>query len=134
MFNALNSNDELDIYCKNERKYHSRATRRVCKARFESDISANAAKEYMTALFFACRPDAGTQFSLTACMFSDASANAQSRAQAAEGEAGPKRDALSQEIWRVASEHEEFAQAILDYFELSQRYEAATGRRSDEED
>jgi len=54
--------------------------------------------------------------------------------RAAEGEAGPKRDALSQEIWRVASEHEEFAQVILDYFELSQRYEAATGRRSDEED
>jgi hypothetical protein len=66
-------------------------------------------------------------------MFSDASANAQTRAKAVEGEAGPKRDALSEEIWRVASEHDELAQAILDYFELSQQYDAATarGRRDD---
>lgn len=133
VFNALNSNDEFDILCRDERKYHSRTTRRVCKARFETDISANAAKEYMTALLFACRPAAGEQFSLTHCMFSDASENPRSRAQAVEGEAGPKRDALSEEIWRVANEHPDFAQAILDYFELSQQYDAATtrGRRDD---
>lgn len=65
----------------------------------------------MSALLFACRPDAGQQFNLTVCMFSDASQNARSRAQAAEGVAPPKRDVLSEEIWRVASENEQFAQA-----------------------
>jgi hypothetical protein len=133
VFNALNSDDEFDILCRDERKYHSRTKRRVCKARFETDISADAANEYMSALFFACRPDSTGEFNLTACMFSDASENARSRAQAVEGEAGPKRDALSDEIWHVANEHPEFAQAILDYFEFSQQYDAATtrGRRDD---
>ena len=133
VFNALNSNDEFDILCDDERKYHSRTKKRVCKARFETDISAAAAREYMSALFFACRPDATGEFNLTNCMFSDASANAISSAQAVEGQAPPKRDALSDEIWRVANEHPEFAEAILEYFQLSQQYDAATsrGRRDD---
>lgn len=133
VFNELNNNDEFDILCHDERKYHSRTKRRVCRARFETDISAAAAREYMSALFFACRPDATGEFNLTNCMFSDASANAISSAQAVEGQAPPKRDALTEEIWRVANEHPEFAEAILNYFELSQQYDAATtrGRRDD---
>lgn len=129
LFNELNSNDDFDIFCRNERKYHSRATQRVCRARFESNIQSAAAQEYMRALFGSCRPDVDGFFSVTHCMFSNFAEGARSRAQAIEGEAEPKFDALSEEIWRIANEHEEFAQAIVDYFDLSQQYRATTSRR-----
>lgn len=125
-FNALNSNDEFDVYCHNERKYHSRATRRVCRARFESDASSAAVTDYFSALRLACGATVD-------CMFSERAAGAISASQAALGWAGPKRDAMTQEIWRLASEHEEFAQAIIDFYEMNQRYEAATSRRRDDD-
>lgn len=126
LFNALNSNDEFDVYCHNERKYHSRATRRVCRARFESDASSAAVTDYFSALRLACGATVD-------CMFSERAAGAISASQAALGWAGPKRDAMTQEIWRLASEHEEFAQAIIDFYEMNQRYEAATSRRRDDD-
>jgi hypothetical protein len=66
------------------------------------------------------------------CMFSEASSWGISAAQAAEGEAPIRRKQLNQEITRAANENDEFAQAILDWYEANQQYEAARKRRDDD--
>jgi hypothetical protein len=127
IFNEINSSDEFDIHCRDERRYHSRATRRVCRARFETRISADAGQEYLATLRWAC-PDPA---SLHDCMFSGRSGGAISAAQGIEGEAPNKRDQMSEEILRLARENAAFAQAILDFYEASQQYEAARKQRDD---
>jgi hypothetical protein len=132
IFNEINSSDDFDILCKDERKYHSRATKRVCRARFESRSSAEAAKEYFAALGWACRPSTPDGFIDTqACMFGGAGQNARSRAQAVEGQAPPMHERMNDEILRLANEDERFAQAILDFYAAQQRYDEARGRSDD---
>jgi hypothetical protein len=125
IFNALNSDDDFDVYCREERKYHSRATQRTCRAQFENRISAEAAQEYMAALNWQCPVGTPTQ----ECIFSDYSSGAISAAQGAEGQAPTKRRQMQDEIVRLANQDERFAQAILDWYETTQQYEAARKRR-----
>jgi hypothetical protein len=131
IFNDINSSDDFDVYCKNERKYHSRATRRVCRARFESRISADAAKEYMATLIWNCPANPGGFIDTQACMFSGPGQTAKLAAQRVEGQAPPMHDRMHDEIVRLANENDQFAQAILDFYEASQQYEAARGRDDD---
>lgn len=46
LFNALNSRDEFDIRCSRQARTGTRMVQRVCRARFYSDIEAEAAREY----------------------------------------------------------------------------------------
>lgn len=125
IFNEINSDDDFDVYCREERKYHSRAKQRTCRAQFENRISSQATTEYMRALSWRCPPEMGTQ----ACMFSDIGQNAANAAQAVEGELPTKQKQMTAEIVRLANEDDRFAQAILDWFEKAQQYEAARKRR-----
>ena len=126
IFNEINSNDEFDVYCREEGRTGTRATRRVCRARFESRISADAAKEYMAGLTMNC-PGGATE--TATCMFSGYAQSAISRAQGVEGQAPSKRDQMNEEILRLARKNERFAQAILAFYEATQQYEAARRQR-----
>jgi hypothetical protein len=63
------------------------------------------------------------------CIFSEASSAGISAAQGVEGEAPIKRKQFNDEIVRLANENDEFAQAILDFYEAHQQYETARNRR-----
>jgi hypothetical protein len=131
IFNEINSNDDFDIRCRDERRYHSRAKRRVCRAQFETRISADTAKEYMATLSWTCPAGPDGFIDTQACMFSGPGQNATARAQAVEGQAPPMQDRMNDEILRLARTDLRFGQAILDFFEASQEYEAARERRED---
>jgi hypothetical protein len=128
IFNEINSNDEFDVYCREEGRTGTRATQRICRAQFENRISADAAKEYMATLSWAC--DRGAE-STQGCMFSGQASGAISAAQGVEGQALSKRQQMEDEILRLANQDERFAQAILDWYEANQQYEAARKDRGD---
>ena len=127
IFNEINSSDDFDVHCTDERKYHSRAKKRVCRAQFENRISADAAKEYMAFMHMNC-PSTGGVIDSQACMFSGIGQQAAGQARAVEGQAPPMHDRMNDEIVRLANENDEFAQAILDFYEASQQYTEARGR------
>jgi len=127
LFNDLNSNDEFDVYCHNESRSGTNVPQVVCRAQFENRISAAAAREYLSGLLSACHGGRFTQD----CMFSNADAGAISRAQGMESQLPGKREQMTDEIFRVARENDEFAQAIIDWYEASQQYDAARKRRKD---
>lgn len=130
IFNEINSDNDFDIYCRNERRYHSRATTRVCRAQFENRISAEAAMAYMAELNWTCQPNPVDGFLDTqACMFSGPGVRAKSSAQGVESQLPGKRDQLNDEIVRLANQDDRFAQAILDWYETRQQYEEARKRR-----
>ena len=129
LFNDLNSNDEFDVYCHNESRSGTNVPQVVCRAQFENRISAAAAREYLSGLFSACNQEgAGVTQD---CMFSNAGAGGINRAQGVEGQLPGKREQMTDEIFRVARENDEFAQAILDWYEANQQYDAARKRRKD---
>ena len=130
IFNAVNSNDEFDVRCRRESRAGTNVPAQVCRARFEDDISAAAASEYMSTLFALCQPDANGFLDTQACLFSGPGASAASAAQGVESRAPLKRGQMTDEIFRVARENDEFAQAILDWYEANQQYEAARKRRN----
>ena len=129
LFNDLNGNDEFDVYCHNESRSGTNVPQVICRAQFENRISADAAGEYLSGLFSACNQEEGgvTQD----CMFSNAGAGGINRAQGVEGQLPGKREQMADEIMRVARENDEFAQAIIDWYEASQQYEVARKRRND---
>jgi hypothetical protein len=132
IFNEINSSDDFDVHCRDERRHHSRATRRVCRAQFESHISADAAKEYMASLHLNCRaPSPDGSIDWQGCMFSGVGQRAADQAKTIEGRAPLMHDRLNDEILRLARQDLRFGQAILDFFEVSQQYEAARQRRED---
>ena len=131
IFNEINTNDEFDVRCRKESKPGSNVPAQTCRARFEYDISADAASEYMRSLAWNC-PVVGGVLDTQACMFSGYGQSAADSARAIEGQLPSKRDQMNAEILRLANENDEFAQAILDYYEASQQYEAARKRRNDD--
>lgn len=124
IFNDINSNNDFDVICKDETHAFSHAKVRACRPRFEGRITSTAAKEYLAALFLVC-PGGPNGVSFQACMTGAYGQRGLARAQAVSGEAPGKRDQFSDEIFRLASENEQFAQAILDTYALQQKYEAA---------
>ncbi len=130
IFNEINSTNDFDVHCRDEKKHHSRTTRRVCRAQFESRISSDAAKEYMASLTLNC-PSAGGVISWQGCMFGPVGAGASSQARATELQAPPLHDRMTDEIQRLAEEDPRFGRAILDFYERNQQYEAARQRRED---
>jgi len=127
LFNDINSNDEFDVYCHNESRSGTNVPQVVCRAQFENRVSAAAAREYLSGLFSACHGGSVTQD----CMFSNAGAGGINRAQGVEGQLPGKREQMADEIFRVARENDEFAQAILDWYEANQQYDAARKRRKE---
>lgn len=124
IFNEINSDDDFDVRCQDESRSGTRMPQQVCRARFEDRISSRAGQEYIGALKWVCR-EGLTQD----CIFSEGSSYGISAAQGVEGEAPLKRQQLKQEIARLANENDEFAQAILDWYEANQVYEARRKRR-----
>lgn len=131
IFNQINSNDDFDVYCRDEGRTGTRVTQRVCRAQFENRISAAAATEYMRALSWVCPPGQAGAVDTQACMFSNYASGAKSAAQGVEGQAPSMRDQMNEEILRLANQDERFAQAILEWYEAKQEYEAARRRRND---
>lgn len=132
IFNEINGNDDFDVHCRDERKYHSRTTQRVCRAQFENRISNQAAKEYMATLTARCQPvGAGGAIPWQECMFSEVGQTAKSNAQGVESQALTMQDRMNDEILRLARTDLRLGQAILDFFEVSQQYEAARQGRDD---
>jgi hypothetical protein len=137
LFNEINSNDDFDVRCSDETRTFSHAKVRTCRPRFETRITSAAAKEYLGALFATCPADRDGQIKWQDCMTGAYAQRGLARAQAISGEAPVKRDQFSDEIFRLAGENEQFAQAILDFYAAQQKYEAArkpAKRSQDEED
>jgi hypothetical protein len=132
IFNEINSDDDFDVYCREERKYHSRATQRTCRPQFENRISAEAAKAYMAELSWTCQPNPGGFLDTQACMFSGPGVAAKGAAQGVEGQLPGKRDQMSEEIVRLANQDDRFAQAILEWYEKTEQYETARKRRRED--
>ena len=128
IFNEINTNDEFDVRCRKESRAGTNVPAQTCRAQFETRISATAAKEYLSTLLLTCPGDGGLTQD---CMFSDYAQSAISRAQGIEGEAPSKRDQMNEEIIRLANQDDRFAQAIIDWYEANQQYEAARQRRDD---
>src|SRR5688572_23617072 len=131
IFNEININDEFDVYCRKESQPGTNVPRQICRAQFERRISADAASEYMGSLARNCPVGAGGVLDTQACMFSNYGQNAADAARGIEGQLPGKHAEMSAEILRLANEDERFGQAILDYYEASQQYEAARKRRDD---
>ena len=137
IFNEINSDDDFDVYCREERRYHSRATRRTCRAQFESRISGEATRAYLAELHWTCQPSpdafSGDQvLSTQTCLFGGSGQNAAAAARALEGQLPTKRAQMNDEIVRLANQDDRFAQAILDWYEKTQQYEAARKRRAED--
>jgi hypothetical protein len=136
IFNEINSDDDFDVYCREERRYHSRATRRICRAQFEQRISAEAAKEYMAALRWTCQPSADANgfvaVNFQACLFSSNGQSAAAAARSVEVQLPTKHEQMNDEIVRLANQDDRFAQAILDWYETNQQYEEARKRRDED--
>ena len=62
------------------------------------------------------------------CLFDDRSAGGISAAQGIEGQAPTKREQLRQEIERLARQNLAFAEAIVEWYEASVRYDEARKR------
>ncbi len=120
IFNEINSDDDFDVHCVREQTTGTRVRQQVCRAQFEDRISAAAAQDYFAALRWVC-PDGVTGD----CIFSDASAAGISAAQGAEAEAPIRRKQMNAEINRLARENLGLAQAIVDWYEASLRYDEA---------
>ncbi len=137
IFNEINNNDEFDVSCRKQSRAGTNVPQQVCRARFEYDISAEAVTEYMATLSWLCQPridefgGGGAFLDTQACMFSGPGVSAAASAQAVVARAPLKRDQMAEEILRVAREDDRFAQAILDFYEASQQYDAARKRRDD---
>ena len=129
IFNEINSDDDFDVRCRDEVKYHSHAKHRVCRPKFEDRIQAAAAREYLSSLFWNCPGGGGVT---QGCIFSNVGQSAIAAAGSVEGQLPYKQDQIADEILRLANENEQFAQAILDWFEAQQQYEAARKRRNDD--
>lgn len=136
IFNQINSDDDFDVHCRDERRHHSRAKVRLCRAQFEHRISAEAAREYMASLSWTCQPEADANGVLAlntqACMFSNRGQSAAAAAQAVESQLPTKHEQMNAEIVRLANEDDRFAQAILDWYDTTQQYEAARQRRRED--
>ena len=132
IFNDINSDDDFDVYCREERRYHSRATSRVCRPQFENRISGEAARAYMAELSWTCQPNQEGFLDTQACMFSGPGLGAKAAAQGVEGQLPGKRDQMSEEIVRLANQDDRFAQAILDWYEKTEQYETARKRRRED--
>jgi hypothetical protein len=124
IFNEINSNDDFDVHCGDETRVFSHAKKRVCRARFENRIAAQAARDYLAGLDMAC-PEAR-------CIFGPASEKGIVRAQKAENPLQSKQQQLKQEIVRLANQDARFAQAILDYYAISRELETVGKRRVDD--
>jgi len=131
IFNEINSNNDFDVYCREEGRTGTRSTERVCRAQFENRISATAAREYMAAIFTLCQPNSDGFVDTQACMFGGPGQAGKSAAQGIEGQLPTMRDQMTEEIFRLAREDDRFAQAILDWYEANEQYEAARKRRDD---
>ncbi len=132
IFNDLNSDDDFDVHCRDEGRTGTRSTQRVCRPRFESRISSAAAQEYLAMLSWSCPGDAVTGFIDTQkCMFNGVGQRATANAQGVESQALSRREQMNAEILRLARQNLQFGQAILDFYEASQRYEEARSRRQE---
>ena len=125
IFNEINTNDEFDVRCRKESRAGTNVPAQTCRARFEYDISADAAREYMRALSWNCPVGPSGQLDTQACMFSEIGQSAADSARAIENQLPGKRDQMNAEILRLANEDDRFAQAILDFYDASQQYDAA---------
>ena len=67
-----------------------------------------------------------------ACMFSDLGQSAAAAARGAESQLPTKHEQMKDEIVRLANQDDRFAQAILDWYEKTQQYEAARRRRTED--
>ena len=129
LFNEINSDDDFDVRCRDERMYHSHAIHRVCRPKFEDRIQAAAAREYLSGLFLSC--EGGDGGVTQDCVFSDVGQSAIHAAGGVEGQLPAKQDQMADEILRLANQDDRFAQAIIDWYEARRQYDEARKRRKE---
>jgi hypothetical protein len=128
IFNEINSNDDFDVHCSDESRAGTRVPLQVCRARFESRISASAVREYMATLTGLCPANGVGFIDYQACMFSGYGKEAASRARGIEAEGASQHDLMNDEINRLAQQDPRFGQAIIDFFEANRRFDEARGQ------
>lgn len=128
LFNEINSDDDFDIRCRDERMYHSHALHRACRPKFEDRIQAAAAREYLSGLFLNCAGGGGVTQD---CMFSNVGQSAIHAAGGVEGQLPAKQDQMADEVLRLANQDDRFARAIIDWYEARRQYDEARKRRKD---
>ena len=127
VFNALNSDDRFDVRCRHEAATGRRMRKHICRPRFQDEISAAAAEAFMYALKEVCPADMAGQECLFRRKF--AASLALERAQAEEVRAGPLQELFVLEFERIALEHPELQQAMLEYEVVEQALQESLRRR-----
>jgi hypothetical protein len=128
IFNELNLDDDFDVYCRDQGRTGTRAKEWACRAQFEDRISTGASRAYLSGLVLGCAGDAGVT---QECMFSDDAQDAISRAQGVETSILSRREQLHQKILELARQDNALAQAIVAWYDASQKYETARKRRDE---
>jgi len=133
LFNELNSGDENDVTCRNERPTGSRMPQRVCRSNAANASDANSAQEFLNVLLLnaggyrtnlggngAAPPAGGVPF-----MSQSATAAAQR-----EGVAGKQANdaALTEEMKQLIAENPDLYAAVVKLVDLEDEYNVARGR------
>jgi len=122
VFNEINSDDAFDVSCAYEDSTGSRMRQHVCRPRYETDISTDAASQWRYGLISAC--GGVTQ----ECIFSESAQLGMSMAQGAESPQAMMQKRFADELARAIVKSPELQEAILEYQSLESAYQAARGR------
>lgn len=124
VFNEHNSDDELDIHCKNEPPTGTRFLRRVCRPVFVGTATSRAGRYW-------------TQYVQTACptptpnCIGAAVEVGTSEAQAGLDDLARQARRLDEEMGRLGRENGAFAKAVLEYQAKQREYREARQRRGE---
>jgi len=127
VFNALNSDDRFDVHCRHEAATGRRMRKHVCRPEFKDEVLGAAGAAFQATLKEVCPADITAQDCLFTRPF--VASLALSRAQAEEARAGPMQQLFVLEFERIALEHPELQQAILEYEAAEQALQEALRRR-----
>lgn len=128
LFNAANSDDDLDIHCSLEPRIGTHFKERVCRARYVDSATSRAGQEVVRSIQSNCPQ--GLASCPAEAVFDNATAIFQE-----EYEQLPMMDLrLRDEVQRLAGENAEFAASVAEYRAKERRYreaveEASTRRR-----
>jgi hypothetical protein len=144
LYNQVNEESRHKISCQNEERAGTRLRgNRTCRTQGESDVSAEAAKEYLRSLNVAADIDtqsvAGQQRAAMAREFEGpvAQAGGSGSGQAEPGSEGyidagtrlrEERSAFEKHLDALTEKHPELRQRLDEYLLAKSRYEAAKGR------
>ncbi|HJR71680.1 MAG TPA: hypothetical protein VKA43_16675 [Gammaproteobacteria bacterium] len=114
LFNEANEDDDNDVRCRYEAPTGSRIPVRVCFSAAQDRASANAARDFLQALFRATGSASGTETGIGS-------------AQNAVAEESRAMVEFEEEWRRVMGANQEFFDAVINYRELENEFDRARG-------